>query len=63
MRLKNQVRIDLSSDDIKNAIIKYLYHEQKISGIFDIKFNLTKESDKCILDSALIIVDTNYEIN
>lgn len=69
MKTKNQIRVDMSSDDIKNAIIKYLYREQKISGIFDVKFNIKRKQvpgsdphdtwDIWILDGAEIIVDLN----
>lgn len=59
MKTKNQIRVDMSSDDIKNAIIKYLYREQKISGIFNVHFKIVKQWETCILDSATIIVDLN----
>jgi hypothetical protein len=39
MKTKNQIQINMSIDDIKNAIIYFLYREQKISGIFDVKLN------------------------
>lgn len=59
MKTQNQIRVDMSSDDIKNAIIKYLYREQKISGIFSVNFRIVKQWENCILDSATIIVDLN----
>ena len=70
MKTQNQIRVDMSADDIKNAIIKYLYREQKISGIFDVKFNIKRKQvpgssdphdtwDVWILDGAEVIVDLN----
>lgn len=59
MDIQNQIRVDMSADDIKNAIIKYLYREQKISGIFNVHFKIVKQWETCILDSATIIVDLN----
>lgn len=70
MDIQNQIRVDMSADDIKNAIIKYLYREQKISGIFDVKFNIKRKQvpgssdpydtwDVWILDGAEVIVDLN----
>ena len=53
------MRVDMSADDIKNAIIKYLYREHKISGIFNVHFKIVKQWENCILDSATIIVDLN----
>ena len=32
----------MTDQDVKDAIIKYLYHNQGISGIFDIEFKLKK---------------------
>lgn len=32
----------MTSEDVKDAIIKHLYHNQGISGIFDIQFKLKK---------------------
>jgi hypothetical protein len=46
----NQIKVDMSIDDIKNAIIYFLYREQKISGIFNVKLNP---------DGAEIVVDLN----
>lgn len=59
MLTQNQMRVDMSADDIKNAIIKYLYREHKISGIFNVHFKIVKQWENCILDSATIIVDLN----
>ncbi len=59
MKTQNQIRVDMSADDIKNAIIKYLYREQKISGIFNVHFKIVKQCETCTLDSATVIVDLN----
>lgn len=59
MKTQNQIRIDMSSDDIKNAIIKYLYNDQKITGIFNVHFKIIKQRETCTLDSATVIVDLN----
>ena len=69
MDLKNQIKINMSVDDIKNSIIYFLYREQKISGIFDVKFNIKRKQlpasdphdtwDIWILDGAEIVVDLN----
>ena len=59
IKINNQIIIDMSADDIKNAIIKYLYREQKISGIFNVHFKIVNQLETCILDSATIIVDLN----
>jgi hypothetical protein len=69
MDRKNQIKVDMSIDDIKNAIIYFLYREQKISGIFDVKFNIKRKPvrgsdphdtwDIWILDGAEIVVDLN----
>jgi len=71
METKNQVKVNMSIDDIKNAIIYFLHREQKISGIFDVKFNIKRKQvpgsdphdtwDIWILDGAEIIVDLNQE--
>lgn len=69
MKTQNQIKVDMTTDDIKNAIIKYLYHEKKISGIFDVKFNIKRKQvpgsdlhdtwDVWILDGAKVVVDLN----
>jgi hypothetical protein len=69
MELKNQIKVDLTVDDIKNSIVHYLYHKQKISGIFNIKFNIKRKPvpgsdphdtwDVYILDGAEVVVDLN----
>ena len=52
METKNQIKVNMSIDDIKNAIIYFLHREQKISGIFKVKLKT---------DGAEIIVDLNQE--
>ena len=42
MKINNQKQISMTDQDVKDAIIKYLYHNQGISGIFDIEFKLKK---------------------
>jgi len=69
MKQKNQTRVEMSADDIKNSIIYFLYREQKISGIFDVKFNIKRKQlpgsdphdtwDIWVLDGAEIVVDLN----
>ncbi len=69
MKQKNQTRVEMSVDDIKNSIIYFLHREQKISGIFDVKFNIKRKPvpgshpygtwDIWILDGAEIVVDLN----
>jgi hypothetical protein len=61
MNIKNQMKIQMSLDDIKDAIIKTLYRERGISGLFNVKFNL-KHYDALegfMLDSATVTVDLN----
>ena len=44
MKINNQKQISMTDQDVKDAIIKYLYNNQGISGIFDIHFKLKKRS-------------------
>ena len=46
----------MSDEDVKNAIIKYLYSNQGISGIFEIKF---KKDCNYEFDGAEVTVDLN----
>jgi len=69
MKQKNQTRVEMSVDDIKNSIIYFLHREQKISGIFDVKFIIKRKQlpgsdphdtwDIWVLDGAEIVVDLN----
>ena len=57
----------MSDEDVKDAIIKYLYQNQGISGIFDVKFKISNkpiratigEMDHYEFDGAEITVDLN----
>ena len=57
----------MTSEDVKDAIIKHLYHNQGISGIFDVQFKLKKRPisldhpQECVdeFDGAEILVDLN----
>ena len=40
MKINNKAHITLTEADVKNAIVKYLYRSQGLSGIFDVKFKL-----------------------
>jgi len=44
MKINNKSHITLTDVDVKNAIIKYLYRSQGLSGIFDVQFKLRKKS-------------------
>lgn len=63
MKVKNQIKITMGVDDIKDAIIHYLYHKQRISGIFNVKFNIKRIDSlhNFMLDTADITVDLNME--
>lgn len=42
MKINNKAHVTLTEADVKNAIIKYLYRSQGLSGIFDVKFKLRR---------------------
>lgn len=42
MKINSKQHISMTSNDVKDAIIKHLYRNQGISGIFDIEFKLKK---------------------
>ena len=42
MKVNNKTHITLTDTDVKNAIVKYLYRSQGLSGIFDVQFKLRK---------------------
>jgi len=44
MKVNNKAHVSLTADDVKDAIIKYLYQNQGLSGIFDVQFNLRKRA-------------------
>jgi hypothetical protein len=58
----------MSDEDVKDAIIKYLYHNQGLSGIFDVKFKIVNKPigtnprdymNHWVFDGAEIEVDQN----
>jgi hypothetical protein len=54
----------MTKEDVKDAIIKHLYHNQGINGIFDIKFKLKKvtfssQYPQIEFDGAEITIDLN----
>ena len=61
---QHKLTINMSADDVSYAIISYLYNEQKIAGIFGVKFNLKELSNydndnKYMFDGATVVVDLN----
>jgi len=44
MKVNNKAHVSLTVNDVKDAIIKYLYQNQGLSGIFDVQFNLKKRA-------------------
>jgi hypothetical protein len=63
MKINNKTHITMGDQDVKDAIIKYLYHNQGLSGIFDVKFkivnNIRGSMDHWVFDGAEIEVDLN----
>jgi hypothetical protein len=69
MKINNKTHITMSDEDVKDAIIKYLYQNQGLSGIFDVKFfiknkpiptyNYLSSIDHWVFDGAEIEVDQN----
>lgn len=69
MKINNKTHITMSDEDVKDAIIKYLYQNQGISGIFDVKFKIVNEPipthnyidsiDHWVFGGAEITVDLN----
>jgi len=67
MKINNKTHITMSNEDVKDAIIKYLYQSQGLSGIFDVKFKIVNkpiratigEMDHWVFDGAEITVDLN----
>ena len=64
MKIHNKTHITLSSNDVKDMIIKQLYHNQGISGIFDVKFKIEREFRKGIdpHDSDYIFIFNGAEV-
>lgn len=44
MKVNNKAHVTLNENDVKDAIIKYLYQNQGLSGIFDVKFKLKQKA-------------------
>ena len=42
MKINSKQHISMTVNDVKDAIIKHLYRNQGISGIFDVEFKLKK---------------------
>jgi hypothetical protein len=42
MKINSKQHISMTVNDVKDAIIRHLYRNQGISGIFDIEFKLKK---------------------
>ena len=68
MKINNKTHISMSDDDVKDAIIKYLYQNQGLSGIFDVKFKIVNKPiatnprdymDHWVFEGAEIMVDLN----
>lgn len=69
MKIYNKSHIRMTDEEVKDAIVKYLYTNQGISGIFDIKFKTRKRAipsqhpQDCDFvdefDGAEIVVDLN----
>ena len=68
MKINNKQHISMTSNDVKDAIIKHLYRNQGISGIFDINFKIVNKPigtnprdyiDQWVFDGAEITVDLN----
>ena len=68
MKINNKTHISMSDEDVKNAIIMYLYQNQGLAGIFDVKFKVVNKPigvttrdymDHWIFDGAEIMVHLN----
>lgn len=68
MKINNKAHISMNSDDVKTAIVKYLYQNQGLSGIFDVQFRVVNHPigvttrdhmDHWEFDGAEITVDLN----
>lgn len=44
MKINNKTHVTLTDEDVKDAIIRYLYESQGLNGIFTINFKLRKRS-------------------
>jgi hypothetical protein len=68
MKINNKTHITMTDIDVKDAIIRHLYRNQGISGIFDVKFKIVNKPigtntrdymDHWVFDGAEITVDSN----
>lgn len=67
MKVNNKAHISMTIEDVKDAIIKYLYYNQGLSGIFDVEFKITNKPignnrdhmDHWVFDGAEVTVDLN----
>jgi hypothetical protein len=69
MKINNKTHITMSDEDVKEAIIKYLYDNQGLRGSYTLNFKLRKRSFPSIhpqdceyvteFDGAEITVDLN----
>lgn len=68
MKINNKTHITMSDEDVKDAIIKYLYQNQGLSGIFDVQFKVVNKPigvtirdniDKWVFDGVEITVNLN----
>ena len=66
MKINNKAHITMSDEDVKDAIIKYLYQNQGVSGIFNIEFKFRYVTNglgtDCCFDGVEITVDLNEKI-
>lgn len=56
MKIYNKSHIRMTDEEVKDAIIKYLYTNQGLSGIFDVKFKIRKRQ----IPSSQYPQDCNY---
>lgn len=68
MKVNNKAHISMTDEDVKDAIIKYLYQNQGLSGIFDVQFKVVNKPigitirdtmDHWVFDGAEVMVDLN----
>jgi len=70
MKVNNKAHVTLNENDVKDAIIKYLYQNQGLSGIFDVHFKVVNKPistnprdymDHWVFDGAEVTVDLNEQ--
>lgn len=57
MKINNKKHISLTSEDVKDMLIKQLYHSQGISGIFKVDFKIVRQT---IPSQSQYPQDSNY---